>query len=486
MKTHRFQCYALIYSTIILGFTLISNAQTQKGSDIDGEAAYDWSGFSVNMPDVNTIAIGAYGNDDAGSIAGHVRIYTWDGSSWLQKGNDIDGEAAQDQSGYVSMPDANTVAIGTPFNDGNGDRAGHVRVFEWSGTAWVQKGIDIDGESTLDYTGQSVSMPDPDTVAVGDYSNSAIGTYAGRVRIFSWNGGAWVQKGSGINGEADFDHAGTSVSMPDANTIAIGAKYNAANGANAGHVRIYTWSGSSWDQKGSDIDGVAGSYSGSSVSMPDINTVAIGAPYYSTSTGQVRVFTWNGSFWAQKGSNINGVLNSYSGNSVSMPDSNTLAVGANFGDINGQDSGDVRVYSWSGSAWVLKSTISGQSANDQSGSSVSMPDANTVATGAPFNGILDSGRVRIFTGVTLGVDQKDIETTLTGYPNPTDGHFTIKLNGAYNAVAITVRNILGLQVQKLEFNTMNSLEFDITGSAGLYFLEIDTDQKKSVLKVIKN
>ncbi|HIP35785.1 MAG TPA: gliding motility-associated C-terminal domain-containing protein, partial [Crocinitomix sp.] len=63
--------------------------------------------------------------------AGHVRIYTWNGTAWQQKGSDIDGEAAGDLSGWsVSMPDANTVAIGAIDNDGNNSNdAGHVRVY---------------------------------------------------------------------------------------------------------------------------------------------------------------------------------------------------------------------------------------------------------------------------------------------------------------------------------------------------------------------
>ncbi|HIP36250.1 MAG TPA: hypothetical protein EYG85_05305, partial [Crocinitomix sp.] len=63
--------------------------------------------------------------------------------TWNQKGIDIDGEAANDVSGWsVSMPDANTVAIGATWNAGNGSDAGHVRVYEWNGSAWQQKGID--------------------------------------------------------------------------------------------------------------------------------------------------------------------------------------------------------------------------------------------------------------------------------------------------------------------------------------------------------
>ena len=56
------------------------------------------------------------------------------------------------------MPDANTVAVGAYKNDGNGNDAGHVRVFEWNGSAWIQKGLDIDGEAAQDNSGESVSM----------------------------------------------------------------------------------------------------------------------------------------------------------------------------------------------------------------------------------------------------------------------------------------------------------------------------------------
>ena len=87
------------------------------------------------MPDANTLAIGADGNEGFSMVssmsdAGHVRVYTWSGTTWVQKGVDIDGEGAGDYSGTsVSMPEANTLAIGAPYNGGNLIGAGHVRVY---------------------------------------------------------------------------------------------------------------------------------------------------------------------------------------------------------------------------------------------------------------------------------------------------------------------------------------------------------------------
>ena len=88
----------LILLTLLL-LPLITFSQVILGSDIDGEAASDYSGYSVSIDsDGSHVAIGAYFNDGNGSNAGHVRIYSWDGSAWSKVGNDIDGEAAYDLS----------------------------------------------------------------------------------------------------------------------------------------------------------------------------------------------------------------------------------------------------------------------------------------------------------------------------------------------------------------------------------------------------
>ena len=62
------------------------------------------------------------------------------------------------------------------------------------------------------------------------------------VSIFGWIGfnGSWTQIGSDIDGEAERDGSGNSVSLSsDGKTVAIGALNNDGNGTDAGHVRIY-------------------------------------------------------------------------------------------------------------------------------------------------------------------------------------------------------------------------------------------------------
>ena len=46
----------------------------------------------------------------------------------------------------------------------------------------------------------------------------------------------------------------SSLGVPDANTIAIGANGYNGNGANSGRVRIFTWSGTAWVQQGAAME----------------------------------------------------------------------------------------------------------------------------------------------------------------------------------------------------------------------------------------
>ena len=174
----------ILLATLLIPFIMFS--QTQLGADIDGEAVSDDSGYSVSIDsDGSHVAIGADFNDGGGSNAGHVRIYSWNGSAWTQVGNDIDGEATNDYSGIsVSIDsDGSHVAIGA---NGNGSSSGHVRVYEYSSGSWSQVGNDIDGEAASDNSGRSVSIDsDGSHVAIGAPYNDGNGSSSGHVRVWA-------------------------------------------------------------------------------------------------------------------------------------------------------------------------------------------------------------------------------------------------------------------------------------------------------------
>src|SRR6478672_2150874 len=218
---------------LILFFTVGSFAQTQIGLDIDGESADDQSGWSTALSADGTIlAIGAPFNDANGSNSGHVRVYKNLGGNWTQIGNDIDGEAIFNQSGYrVSLSaDGTIVAIAAPMNNSS---TGHVRIYKNISGIWTQLGSDIDGEVQGAGSGYSISISsDGFTVAISS-------TTIQLVKVFHYVGGTWTQVGTNINGIPNTNF-GFSVSLSaDGTVIAIGSNTSDLNATNSGNVSVY-------------------------------------------------------------------------------------------------------------------------------------------------------------------------------------------------------------------------------------------------------
>ena len=380
---------------------------------MEGEALGDYSGNTLAMShDGTVVAIGAHGNDDGGSNAGHVRVYALNGNSWVQRGVDIDGAFSNNLGRSVALnADGTKLVIGIPNKASpSGDaQAGVVRVLVWNGVSWSQRGIEIVGETAGDQSGWSVDISDDGTVvAIGAHRNDDAGSNAGHVRVYRWFGGNWVQRGGDMDGEALNDYSGFDVSCNAAcSVVAIGAYGNDDAGSMAGQTRVYIYSSvlNAWARRGSDIDGVdAGDTSGKAVALnSDGNTLVIGATIHDgddgaggtiTQSGLVRVYTWDSasSAWTQQGSDIFGdVANAWNGASVAVnADGSTIAMGASRGtNENGAMTGQVKIYTWDGatSAWIVNAqSLFGEGAADYFGNAVALSsDGKTVCVGAYFN-----------------------------------------------------------------------------------------------------
>ena len=353
-----------------------------RGSDIVGEnydyrtqgTVTDGLGSSVSISKGgNTIALGGPYMKGNGPGSGGVRIFDWDNSSWVQRGSDIDGELGGngldvgieggDQAGHKNETflsnNGNTVAIGAHLNDGGGEGSGHVRVFDWSGSKWVQRGLDIDGESAGDASGRIISMSeDGNTLAIGAPANNGGGTNSGHVRIFDWTGLEWVQRGLNIIGGVG-DAIGMNSISSDGNTIAISGV--GVETDKPGNIRVYDWNGTQWIQRGLDIEEETYEITlqNKTVLSSDGNTLVHGASDGGDYGGSIRVFDWNGASWVQRGADIQGESNQRFGSSISIStDGNIIAFGAigasngGAGFANGLGAGLVRVLTWDGYAWT--------------------------------------------------------------------------------------------------------------------------------------
>ncbi|WP_299363666.1 T9SS type A sorting domain-containing protein [Winogradskyella sp.] len=326
----------------------------QIGQDIDGFSDNDFFGWSVSLAATgNRVAIGAP-ESNTGST-GYVTVLDFENDTWVQIGNTIQGENSGDFFGWtVSLSsDGNTLVVGAPGNSDNGSFAGHVRIYEFQNDTWIQVGDDIDGEAMGDEFGRSTALSDNgEFLAVGAVTNDGNGIDSGHVRIFQNQNGSWLQIGQDIDGENAGDWFGRSVSLSsEGNKVAIGGNFNSDNGVNSGHVRIYEFQNDSWLQIGGDIDGITeNEETGVSVDLSsDGNLVVISAPGNSTNgnlSGQVRIFEYVNNSWEQIGIPINGEgANDEFGFALSLSsNSQYLAIGAPVNSGNGFASGHVRVY----------------------------------------------------------------------------------------------------------------------------------------------
>jgi hypothetical protein len=229
--------------------------------------------------------------------AGRVEVVHWDGLSWVRQGSLVNGQFSGEFFGYsVSLSaDGNTFIVGAPTD--HGFAVPNTRVYHWNGSGWTQKGTTIYGDGGYCDTGAKVSLSaDGNTFAVGAPNEGLNGlTEMGRIRIYNWDGSDWVQKGNDIFGEADDDLlGGKPISLSsDGNKLAISRPYNYIDTTvNTGYVRMYHWDApnSIWVRKSNDILGQhRGDYTGSGLALSaDANIIAVGANYH-LRNGRVQV-----------------------------------------------------------------------------------------------------------------------------------------------------------------------------------------------------
>lgn len=317
-------------------FNLQSQTWIQRGADIYGEAANDQAGSSVKLSDNgNTIIIGSPLNDDGGTDAGEVSVYEWNGTAWIQKGNDLIGLNPGDQFGKsVDINQTgNIIVIGAPNFNGTGNDIGMVRAYEWNGTAWIQMGTDLLGGAggIQHYFGISLDLTDVLRLAIGAPGGGPL--QRGEVKVFEWSGTNWTQMGSALEGDALYDLFGQSLAFNyTSDRLVIGAPQNDGGGANAGAVKVYIWNGTNWTQEGSTVFGTSSlDFFGRNVAIGRFDPVFMVNAPYGSSGSYVKVFEWNAgiSNWDQRGNNLPGFGYIDSGSPISLggPSENRVTIG---------------------------------------------------------------------------------------------------------------------------------------------------------------
>jgi ubiquitin/Tfp pilus assembly protein PilN len=228
-----------------------------------GSGVYWWGdglGRTVTISgDGNTIAAASPYNDDAGDDFGKVSVYRYSSGTWSQLGSSINGTGDSTvKFGYSLSLSQNgsIVSIGTyeqsPTNPTR-SRAGEVKVYEYSGGSWSQIGAAFEGSASYEYLGIAASLSDDGTkIAIGSYGYSS---HDGRVNVWEYNSGttSWSQIGSDILGGSN-SYLGTGVSLSGDGTHLVLTENNKDVTNYSGAVKVYQYTGGSWNQVGSTLN----------------------------------------------------------------------------------------------------------------------------------------------------------------------------------------------------------------------------------------
>lgn len=282
----------------------VSNAYNSSEGAADCDS-YAWqemnfpsggmTGTAVDLDGSGTIM--AVGDESAGT-SGEVRVYRWSESGWSQMGATLTAEFNPEHFGAAVSLSANGkyLAVGSPYRNPVGGFAtyGQVKVFEWSGSGWVQRGGTIAGISEFDELGFSVDLSnDGNVLAAGAPSSGRVAIELGEVRVYQWTGEDWTQMGDNIYKYEFLSSAnnnGYSVSLSgDGTKLVFGAPFSKGFIKNVpGKYFIFKWDGSQWSQVLNTQGATDMERFGWAVAISnDGGKSAVSSPAYSTNTGKV-------------------------------------------------------------------------------------------------------------------------------------------------------------------------------------------------------
>ena len=286
---------------------------------------------------------------------GIIRVYQFIGGDWVQQGQNLFGSISQDQAGNdVSISnDGTIIAYGVHRNNAAGNNAGKALVYAWDGMNWVQQGADILGEDAADQAGFKVALSgDGSRVIITSFSGDVGSVATGQARVFEFNGTAWVQMGTTINGQESGEQLGRAADISeDGLTIAIGSPRYDGGGSSLGRVQVYQYDGMDWQLLGNQIVGTNTTrFAGWTVALNDAGDMLAATSLFAnggaTSSGLTRTFKFDGTDWNQLGQQLTtNQANALYGFSLAFDSvGKRLVLGSPFGLSGNPAPGFVQVY----------------------------------------------------------------------------------------------------------------------------------------------
>jgi hypothetical protein len=235
--------------------------------------------------------------------------------------------------------------------------------------------------------------------------------------------------------------------------LAVGGYFNYSS-ANDTLYGVGLWDGSKWTHLNKGIKGAYGVFTMAVMS----GNLYIGGGFDSVSYQKKHIYCnniamWNGTDWDSVGHGLTGgpyALTVFNGG---------LVAGGYFDSIK----------SWNGVAWSMLGTLPASSEVQALG----VYNGNLYAGGqfTSVSGVPNTGYMAEYT-IPTGVNEISTSSSISVYPNPNNGVFTMQLSGISGKSSVEVYNILGEKVYS-QFTIDNSpLTINLKESAGIYLYRV--------------
>ena len=391
-----------------------------------------------------------------------------------QRGGPVPADGRTQSATSVAVSGSGAViALGFSAATADGvDFAGLVRVYSWNGEAWVQRGRDIEGVGSGSF-GNSVALGDGGNIvsASSPFDSSGATSYSGAVYVFMWGGSSWWPMGTPIvRARTGGYYFGRTVRLSASGTVLVASEFYSSGSGPITRAFVYEWNTGTnrWASRDRPLAGpsatVVSALSFSVVMSSDGNVVGVGSRSSSSERGEgaISVYEWVSatSQYEEVGGPVVGLAGEGLGDYLSVAlsgDGLVLAAGVSGRGANGRESGGVRVFRRDGQAWVpMGSVIEGAAPGDAAGSSVGISEDGRILMVTSKGADSDTGSLAVYVWSSGG----DWEQRAGVVP----GRFAGKLFGTYAALSRDGTVVAGIG----GFGTgIGSRVFDLTAEYGV-------------------
>ena len=277
---------AKVFDAVIQGGTMINSAQV--GSTIQGSSSEDYIGYSVSLSkDGSIAAISSPGALDASEfyMTGNVKVYDYDGTSWSQKGSTLYAGETTDETLVGTSVDLSDdglkllVQSGGPTSPDEGYSQSRPSYYVYESGDWVLKSR----PNQVFRYGYRAQMSNDGNVIVITNPAEAFPSPGPKASIWEYDstGDSWSKREDialsfGGGGGLDINNDGSIICV--------------SQGYNSNNVKVFKWNGSSYDIMGAQF----GSLSNMKCRINDAGDIVV----VSGASG-LRVYRWNGTSWVQ-------------------------------------------------------------------------------------------------------------------------------------------------------------------------------------------